>query len=83
MNGIADWRHLRQLALVLQPRRASPVAGAYWLDDMALIKTGQPGPSIYDRVTPLKKTAWENRARREGSGPTLHPRPAGWLAEAC
>ena len=78
MNGIADWRHLRQLALVLQPRR-SPVAGAYWLDDIALIKTGQPGPSIHDPVIPPNKTAWENRlGGKEAAQPYIQARLAGW-----
>ena len=78
MNGIADWRHLRQLALVLHPRR-SPVASAYWLDDIALIKTGQPGPSIHDPVIPPNKTAWENRlGGKEAAQPHIHARLAGW-----
>ncbi len=57
MNGIADWRHLRQFGIVLQPRRSPVHAGAYWLDDIALIKTGQPGPSSRDPVVPPQKTA--------------------------
>ncbi len=57
MSGIEDWRHLRQFALVLHPRRSTIDAGAYWLDDIALVKTGQPGPSIYDRVNTPRKDA--------------------------
>jgi len=79
MNGIENWMHLRQFALVLQPRRSPATDGAYWLDDLALIKTGQPGPSIYDRVTPLKKTAWEMaHGGKDAAQPHIHARLAGW-----
>ena len=79
MNGIENWTRLRQFALVWQPRRSSATQGAYWLDDLALVKTGQPGPSIYDRVAPLKKTAWENAfGGKEAAQPHIHARLAGW-----
>lgn len=79
MNGIADWTHLRQFSVVLQPRRSPVTQGAYWLDDVALIKTGQPGPSIYDRVIPPKKTAWEQaHGGKDAIQPYLHARLGGW-----
>ncbi len=79
MNGIDEWTHLRQLALVWQPRRSPVMQGAYWLDDVALVKTGQPGPSIYDRVVPPKKTAWETGlGGKDAAQPYVHARLAGW-----
>lgn len=79
MNGIEDWTHLRQLALVLQPRRSLVTQGAYWLDDVALVKTGQPGPGIHDRVIPPKKTAWETGlGGKDAAQPHVHARLAGW-----
>ncbi|MFO1371975.1 MAG: hypothetical protein U1F42_06140 [Candidatus Competibacteraceae bacterium] len=80
MNGIADWRHLRQLGIVLQPRRVRAIAGAYWLDDIALVKTGQPGPSIRDPLIPPRKAAWENRlGGKMAAQPAIRARLAGWL----
>ncbi len=79
MNGIADWRHLRQFGIVLQPRRSPVRAGAYWLDDIALIKTGDPGPSVRDPVIPPQKTAWENQlGGKAAAQPHIRARLAGW-----
>ncbi|HCB14898.1 MAG TPA: hypothetical protein DEP36_15220 [Gammaproteobacteria bacterium] len=79
MNGIDEWMHLRQFALVLQPRRSPVTEGAYWLDELALVKTGQTGPSIYDRVIPPEKTAWETAlGGKDAVQPYIHARLAGW-----
>jgi len=79
MNGIADWRRLRQFGVVLQPRRSPVRAGAYWLDDIALIKTGNPGPSSRDPVVPPQKTAWENQlGGKAAAQPHIRARLAGW-----
>ncbi|MCP5195638.1 MAG: DUF3131 domain-containing protein [Gammaproteobacteria bacterium] len=79
MNGIDDWTHLRQFAVILQPRRSPVLQGAFWLDDLALVKTGQPGPSIHDRVVPLKKTAWEAAlGGKEAAQPHIQARLVGW-----
>ncbi len=79
MNGIADWRRLRQFGIVLQPRRSPVRAGAYWLDDIALIKTGDPGPSVRDPVIPPQKTAWENQlGGKAAAQPHIRARLAGW-----
>ncbi len=79
MSGIADWKHLRQFGIVLQPGRSPLTAGGYWLDDIALLKTGQPGPSIRDPVIPPKKTAWENSmGSKAAAQPHIRARLAGW-----
>ncbi|MBL8260548.1 MAG: DUF3131 domain-containing protein [Candidatus Competibacteraceae bacterium] len=81
MSGIEDWKHLRQFGIVFQPRRAPSAAGGYWLDDLALIKTGQPGPSIRDPVIPPLKTAWENSVGgKAATQPHLRARLNGWPA---
>ena len=79
MNGIADWRQLRQFGIVLQPRRSPVAAGAYWLDNIALIQTGDPGPSVRDPVIPPQKTAWENQlGGKAAAQPHIRARLAGW-----
>ncbi len=59
MNGITDWKNLGELVLSFHSRRARVHKGAYFLDDFALVKTGEPGLSIYDRVAVPRKRAWE------------------------
>jgi hypothetical protein len=79
MNGIADWQGLREFNLALHPRRSPIHAGGYWLDDIALIKTGQPGPSLRDPMIPPRKAAWEREAGgRALIQPLLLARLAGW-----
>ncbi len=80
MTGIDDWQHLRQFGIVLQPRRSPITVGAYWLDDIALIKTGQPGPSIHDPVITPRKTVLETQLGGKAAlQPYLfHDRTAGW-----
>lgn len=79
MSGIADWRRLRQFGIVLQPRRSPATMGAYWLDDIALVKTGRSGPSIRDSVIPPQKTAWENGVGGKAAAqPYIRARLAGW-----
>ena len=79
MTGIADWRHLNQFGIVFQPRRSPVTVGAYWLDDIALINTSNPGPSIRDPMIPPQKTAWENQlGGKTAAQPHIHARLAGW-----
>jgi hypothetical protein len=79
MSGIADWRGLRQFGIVFEPRRSPVSSGSYWLDDIALLKTGQPGPSIRDPVIPPLKTAWESSlGGKAAAQPHIRARLAGW-----
>ncbi|MCG6870647.1 MAG: DUF3131 domain-containing protein [Gammaproteobacteria bacterium] len=59
MNGIRDWTRLKHFVVALQYLRTNPLSGAYFIDDIALIRTGNPGPSIDDPVIPVAKKAWE------------------------
>jgi len=61
MSGIRDWSRLKEFRVVLQRRRTTPARGAYLLDNIAVIRTGHPGPSIDDPVIGVKKRAWEAR----------------------
>ncbi len=59
MNGITKWTDLSGFSIEFHPRRAEIKQGAYFIDDIALIKTGYSGARINDEVIPLKKKAWE------------------------
>ena len=79
MSGIADWKHLRQFGIVFEPGRSPSSSGGYWVDDIALLKTGQPGPSVRDPVIPPLKTAWENSlGGKAAAQPHIRARLAGW-----
>ena len=55
MNGIKDWTNLKEFNIIFQSRRAAVKAGAYYLDDVALLATGNPGPGIRDKVIAVRK----------------------------
>ena len=79
MPGITEWKDLSEFVLSIQARRVGVAAGAYYLDDLDLVRTGHPGPSAADRVPTPAKRAWE----REAGGPQeesrrLRLRLAGW-----
>lgn len=79
MNGIAEWKNLQQFGIVLQPRRMMAAVGGYWLDDIAFLKTGQPGASVREPVIPPQKTAWEKQwGGKEAAQPHIRARLAGW-----
>lgn len=83
MPGIREWTHLSDFLLLIQARRVGVARGGYYLDDIALLKTGHPGPSATDPVAKPAKRAWE----REAGGPRearwrLRQRLAGYPALA-
>lgn len=83
MNGIQTWTHLDTFAFSWHSRRSKVKSGAYYLDDIALVKTGQPGPSGRDEVVPEKKREWEKaRGGEEASKPYLQARLVGWPTTA-
>ena len=59
MNGIEDWTNLKALIISFHSRRSKTKKGAYYVDEFALIKTGQPGPSTKDEIVTKKKKVWE------------------------
>jgi hypothetical protein len=79
MNGITDWTDLKALIISFHSRRTSPTQGGYFFDDIALIKAGRPGPSIWDKVIPAKKRAWEAAlGGKEASKSHVKARLGGW-----
>ena len=50
MNGITDWRQMRELVITFEKRRVDKSKGVVYFDDMMFVKTGDPGPSIRDTV---------------------------------
>jgi hypothetical protein len=83
MIGIKNWSQLSAFAIAFPPREMRVHKGTYWIDDIALIKTGKPGPSTGDLVIAEKKKAWEDALGGEAAArPKLRERLAGWPAAA-
>jgi hypothetical protein len=79
MTGITDWKGLTEFVVVFQSRRAPERRGGYYIDDVALVKTGTRGPSVADPVIPPRKQAWEaSVGGRDAAKPHLRARLAGW-----
>lgn len=58
MNGIRDWTGLTRFVVFIDSRRSPVAEGATLIDDIALVRTGDPGPSAHDPVVPMRKRAW-------------------------
>lgn len=58
MVGIINWSHLSEFSLALLGRGEAVRRGSYLLDDIALVKTGQPSPAASDEVATPAKDAW-------------------------
>ncbi len=79
LSGIGDWTHLRSFFVSLESRRAAVRKGRVHIDDIVLLKTNRPGPSILDEVAPVKKRAWEEAlGGREAARPHVQARLSGW-----
>ncbi len=50
MNGILEWNELAEFVVVFKDRMMDKKVGSIYLDDITLVKTGNPGPSIRDEV---------------------------------
>jgi hypothetical protein len=79
MTGIHQWEHLRAFFLSIHPHSAPAPSGAYFLDDIKLVATGETSPSPSDVVpTPIKE-AWEAASGGLATVPArLKERLAGW-----
>ncbi len=64
MNGILNWRELKEFVISFEKRRVDKPEGALYFDDFAFTKTRQPGPSITD-VVPHKKKKTDKENNRE------------------
>lgn len=59
MIGITQWNALAEFSIGLLSHDARVSQGAYLIDDIALVKTGNPGPAASDQVLAPRKDAWE------------------------
>ena len=55
MNGIPDWKDIREMVITFEKRRADRLKGTVYFDDFAFVRTGEPGPSVRDIVEHKKK----------------------------
>lgn len=55
MNGILNWKDIRELVITFEKKRVDKPQGVLYFDDLAFVKTGNPGPSISDIVKHRKK----------------------------
>ncbi len=79
MGGIHRWRDLTELFVLVEPRAQSAPSGAYFLDDIALVRTGHRGPSVHDQVVPWRKQAWVAAVGGEQAAQRLiRARLVGW-----
>ena len=63
MNGILDWRDMREFVITFEKKRLGAQEGALYLDDIGFTDTGDPGPRITDivRHRKLKTDRWLGR----------------------
>jgi hypothetical protein len=79
MLGMDEWTHLSEFFLRMHPRSSPTPRGAYFIDDIMLVTTGAPGPSVTDRVPTPAKQAWEVALGGLDTLPArLQERLAGW-----
>jgi hypothetical protein len=79
MTGLPAWNHLSAFMIAFHARRAPAPQGAYYIDDIRLVKQGNPGPSILDPVATPRKQAWEKAfGSQQAAQPHLKARLAGW-----
>ncbi|MBI1869634.1 MAG: hypothetical protein HYS07_00400 [Chlamydiae bacterium] len=57
MVGITDWTGIDEFVIVLKDRMVSPKKGTLYFDDIRLVRTGDPGPSIVDPIPKIKTKA--------------------------
>ncbi|MDO8525147.1 MAG: hypothetical protein Q7S07_01495, partial [Candidatus Omnitrophota bacterium] len=55
MNGISDWKDIREMVITLEEARVDSPAGVLYFDDFAFVNTGNPGPNARDVVAHKKK----------------------------
>ncbi len=83
MTGLGAWTGLDELVLAVDSRRTEALAGAIYLDALALIRTGRPGPSASDPVPTPRKEAWEQaRGGKDAARAAVAGRLRGWPAAA-
>ncbi len=83
MTGLGAWSGLDELVLAVDAARSEALAGAIYLDGLALIRTGRPGPAAADPVPTPRKDAWEQaRGGKDAARAAVAGRLRGWPAAA-
>jgi hypothetical protein len=77
-SGIREWKNMEELVFTLQTRRADVRQGSYNIDDIALIKTGHPGPGAWDHVPAPKKEQLLKELGPEGHNKLVKDRLVGF-----
>ena len=79
MIGLGDRTGLDEFVLTFESRPTDALAGAIDVDDLALVRTGRPGPSASDPVPTPKKDAWEQaNGGKDAARAAVAGRLTGW-----
>lgn len=79
MTGVDEWTQLRTFFLHIHPRLSPTPSGAYFLDEIMLVSTGDRAPSVTDAAPTPVKHAWEVELGGPGTVQArLKERLAGW-----
>jgi hypothetical protein len=79
MTGIGSWTGLDEFVIAIDSGRADDAQGTLYFDDVALVRTGQPGPSIADPVATPAKHRWEQaQGGKEAARAAIVARLQGW-----
>ena len=79
MTGIGSWTGLDEFVIAIDSGRADAAEGTLYFDDVALVRTGQPGPSIADPVPTPAKDGWEQaHGGKEAARAAIVARLRGW-----
>jgi hypothetical protein len=79
MTGIGNWTGLNEFVIAIDSGRGDDVAGTLYFDDVALVRTGQPGPSVADPVPTPAKDRWEQaQGGKEAARGAIAARLRGW-----
>jgi hypothetical protein len=79
MTGIGSWNGLDEFVIAIDSGRADDDAGTLYFDDVALVRTGQRGPSIADPVPMPAKERWEQaQGGKEAARAAIVARLQSW-----
>jgi hypothetical protein len=77
--GIRAWTGLEEIVLAVDSRPTEALSGALYVDGLALVRTGRPGPSASDPVATPQKDAWEQaHGGKEAARAAVAGRLRGW-----
>ena len=77
MNGILDWRGMREMVITFEKKRVDTPEGTLYFDDFAFVDTGNPGPKVTD-VVRHKKMKSKKAMNQEEFAKFLIARLNGW-----